>query len=145
MLHCSLTKLPLHLRNILQPNNLPNLKIFLIISEEAFPVLYCSPDLPPSCPNIPFTPDLPLPGAQSLHIILLVDGDKHLLDAGQIMREILLETPRYERAGGITAGEKVVIASRTVHHAVGGDVEDGAIDGEVDGEGSVSAVVEGEL
>lgn len=140
-----MTKLPLHLRNILQPNNLPNLKILLIISEEAFPVLYCSPDLPLSRPNIPFAPDLPLPGAQSLHIILLVDGDKHLLDAGQIMREILLETPRYERAGGITAGEKVVIASRTVHHAVGGDVEDGAIDGEVDGEGSVSAVVEGEL
>ena len=108
-------------------------------------MLYRPPDLPLSCPNIPLAPNLLLPGAQPLHIILIVDGNKHLLDAGQVVREILLETPRHERTSGVAAGEKVVVAAGTIHHAICGHVEDGAVNGQVDGEGRVCAVVEGEL
>ena len=61
------------------------------------------------------------------------------------MREILLETARDEGARGVAAGEEVVVSRGAVNHAVGGDVEDGAVDGEVDGEGAVGAIVEGEL
>ena len=61
------------------------------------------------------------------------------------MREVFLETARDEGARGVAAGEEVVVSRGTVHHAVGGDVEDGAVDGEVDGEGGVGAVVKGEL
>ena len=145
LLHRSPTKLPLHPRHLIQPNNLPNLKILLMIPKEPLPMLHLLPNLPPSHPNILLAPNLPLPTTQRLNLLLIVNGDKHLLGAGEVVREVFLETARDEGARGVAAGEEVVVARGTVHHAVGGDVEDGAVDGEVDGEGGVGAVVEGEL
>ena len=145
LLHRSPTKLPLHPRHLIQPNNLPNLKILLMIPKEPLPMLHLLPNLPPSHPNILLAPNLPLPTTQRLNLLLIVNGDKHLLGAGEVVREVFLETARDEGARGVAAGEEVVVARGTVHHAVGGDVEDGAVDGEVDGEGAVGAIVEGEL
>ena len=145
LLHRSPTKLPLHLRHLIQTNNLPNLKILLMIPKEPLPMLHLFPNLRPSHPNILLAPNLPLPTTQPLNIFLVVHRDKHLLDTGELVREILLETARDKGARGVAAGEEVVVARGAVHHAVGGDVEDGAVDGEVDGEGGVGAVVEGEL
>ena len=145
LLHRSPTKLPLHTRHLLQPNNLPNLKILLMIPKEPLPMLHLLPNLPPSHPNILLAPNLPLPTTQRLNLLLIVNGDKHLLGAGEVVREVFLETARDEGARGVAAGEEVVVSRGAVHHAVGGDVEDGAVDGEVDGEGAVGAIVEGEL
>ena len=116
-----------------------------MIPKEPLPMLHLLSNLRPSHPNILLAPNLPLPTTQPLNFLLLVHGDEHLLHAGEVVREILLETARDEGARGVAAGEEVVVSRGTVHHAVGGDVEDGAVDGEVDGEGGVSAVVEGEL
>lgn len=145
LLHRSPTKLPLHTRHLLQPNNLPNLKILLMIPKEPLPMLHLLSNLRPSHPNILLAPNLPLPTTQPLNFLLVVHRDKHLLHAGEVVREILLETARDEGARGVAAGEEVVVSRGAVHHAVGGDVEDGAVDGEVDGEGAVGAIVEGEL
>lgn len=61
------------------------------------------------------------------------------------MRLVLLETARDERARGILPREEIVVSARSVHERVRRDVEHRAIDGEVDWESRVGAVVEGEL
>ena len=61
------------------------------------------------------------------------------------MRLVLLETTRDESARGILPCEEIVVSTRSVHKRVRGDIEHGAIDGEVDREGRVGPVVEGEL
>lgn len=108
-------------------------------------MLHLLPNLPSSHPNILLAPNLSLPTTQPLSFLLVVYRDKHLLDTGEVVREIFLKTARDEGARGVAAGEEIVVARGTVHHAVGGDVEDGAVDSEVDGEGGVGAVVKGEL
>lgn len=143
----SLTQLPLPLSSSLLRHtyDLPNLKILLVIPEEILPMLHLRAHHRLRLPRLPLTPDLPLPAAQLRVLFLVIDGDIHLLDTVQIRGKVLLETARDESARGVAAGEEVVAPARAVHHGVGGDVEDGAVDGEVDGEGGVGAVVEGEL
>lgn len=145
LLHRSPTKFPLHPQHLIQPNNLPNLKILLMIPKEPLPMLHLLLNLSPSHPNILLAPNLPLSTTQRSNLPLVIHRDKHLLDTGEVVREVFLKAARDEGARGVAAGEEIVVPRRTVHHAVGGDVEDGAVDGEVDGEGGVGAVVEGEL
>ena len=52
-----------------------------------------------------------------------------------------METASDERAGGISAGEKAVAASRAVDVAAGADVVDGAVQSYVDWFARVAAVV----
>lgn len=143
----SLAQLPLALpRSLwLRTHHLPDLKILLMIPEEVLPMLHLRADLGLGLARLPLAPDLALAAAQLPVLLLVVDGDEHLLDAVQVRGQVLLEAARDEGAGGVAAREEVVAAAGPVHGAVGGDVEDGAVDGEVDGEGGVGAVVEGEL
>lgn len=50
-----------------------------------------------------------------------------------------------EYLGGVLSGEAVVSGTRAVHLLLGGDVKDGALDGDVDGEVGVGSVVLGEF
>lgn len=56
-----------------------------------------------------------------------------------------METARHEGARRVAASEEVVVPAGAVHHAVCGDVEDGAVNSKVDGEGGVGAVVESQV
>lgn len=115
-----------------------------MIPKEPLPMRHLLPNTRPRHPHILLAPDFPLPTTQPPNLLLIIDRDKHLLHARQIVREVLLETTRHESARRVAAGEEVVVPAGAVHHAVCGDVEDGAVDGEIDGEGGVGAVVEGE-
>jgi len=139
------TKLPLNLRHLLQPNNSSHFKILLMIPEKSLPMRYLLPNPRPRHPYILLAPDFPLPTAQPPNLFLVINGDKHLLYTREIVRQVFLKTARHEGARCVAAGEEVVVAAGAVHHAVCGDIEDGAVHGEVDGEGRVGAVVEGEV
>ena len=56
-----------------------------------------------------------------------------------------IEAAGYKGAGGVAAGEEVVGSAWAVEVWGGGDVVDGAVEGEVDGDGGEGAVVEGEF
>lgn len=114
-----------------------------MIPEEPLPMRHLLPNTRPRHPNILLAPDLPLPTTQPPNLLSIIDRDKHLLYTREIVREIFLETARHESARRVAAGEEVVVPPGAVHHAVCRDVEDGAVHGEVDGEGGVGAVVEG--
>ena len=75
----------------------------------------------------------------------VVEGQVHLLDAAHVGGAVVGEAARDVGARGVAAGKVVVGASRAVDAAAGGDVVDGAVDGEVDGLGVVGAVVGGEF
>lgn len=113
--------------------------------EEILPMPHHGLHLPFGKPNILFVPSLPLSWRESSDLLFTVNRDKHLLDARQIRREILLKAASDEGAGGVLAREEMVAPTGAVHHRVGGDIEDRPIDGEVDRERRVAAVVEGEL
>lgn len=140
-----LTELPLLLGQIFQADHLSHRKVLLVVTEEILPVSHLLPHLAQRHPPILLPPNLPLPTAQLLVFLLILKGDEHLLHTRKVMREVLLETARHKRTSCIPAREEVVAAARAVDEPVSGDVEDGAVDGDVDGEGGVGAVVEGEL
>ena len=126
-------------------DNLPNSKVLLTVPEEPLPMRHLLMHPRPRQPAVLLAAHLLLPGGHLRIIPLIINRDEHLLDAVQIRRQVLLEAARDEGARGVAAGEEVVIAAGAVHHSVCRDVEDGAVDGEVDREGGVRAVVEGEL
>lgn len=103
------------------------------------------PNPRPRHPNILLAPNLPLPTTQPLHLLLVINGNEHLLYTCQVVREVFLKAASHEGACCVAAGEEVVVAAWAVHHVVCGDVEDGAVNGEVDREGGIAAVVESEL
>ena len=137
-------KLPLHLRH-LQPNNPSHLKILLMIPEKALPMRHLLPNPRPRHPHILLAPDLPLSTTQSPNLFLIINRNKHLLYTGEIVCQVFLETARNEGARCVAASEEIVVAAGAIHHAVCGDVEDGAVYGEVDGEGGVGAIVKGKV
>lgn len=116
-----------------------------MIPVEVLPVLDMLPHLRLRKPYIPLPPDLLLRLRKLLLLltVFVIDGDKHLLNTGQVRGEIILETPRDERAGGVPPGEETVHAPWAVDARVCRDVEDGAVQGEVDGEIWVGAIVQG--
>lgn len=119
-----------------------------MIAEEILPMRDLLPDTLPRKPQILLAlGDLlrAQRGTAPLLLLDIINRHKHLLHTPHVGGEVFLETARHEGAGGIAAGEEVVVAAGAVDEWVGGDVEDGAVDGEVDGEGRVGAVVGGEL
>lgn len=62
----------------------------------------------------------------------VVDGQEHGLDAAQVGRAILLEAACDVGAGCVDAGKDVVGAAGTIDAATVGDVEDCAVDGQVE-------------
>lgn len=98
-----------------------------------------------SFPDILLPLKLPLATGQLRVLLGVVDRDVHLLHALEIRSQILLETARNESACGIATGEEVVAAAGSVDDRVCRDIEDRAIDGNVDRQGSISAIVEREL
>lgn len=142
--HGILTKLPLDGRHF-EPNNPPDLEILLMIAKEPLPMPNGLLHGTPSESNVPFALNLPLARAQRLQILLLVNRHEHLLDTSQVMRQIVLETPCHKRTRGIPPRKEIVAAAGAVHHAVCGYVEDRAVHGQVDREGGICAVIQGEL
>ncbi|KAL7357905.1 hypothetical protein ACKS0A_01787 [Histoplasma ohiense] len=78
-------------------------------------------------------------------LIVVFDGDVHEFDAANVRCAVLREAASDVSARGVGTGEAVVAAALTVDTRVRGDVEDHAVDGDIDGQGGVGAVVEGEL
>ncbi len=74
-----------------------------------------------------------------------VDRNKHLLNAAQVGRQVLLEAAGHEGARGVAASKEVVRAAGAVEVAAGGDVVDAAVQADVDWFGGVGAVEGGEL
>lgn len=66
-------------------------------------------------------------------LIVVFDGDVHEFDAANVRRAILREAASDVGARGIGTGEAVVAAALTVDARVRGDVEDYAVDGDIDG------------
>lgn len=95
----------------------------------------------PGQSNLPFTANLPLRRRKAL-ILHILHRQKHLLNPSQIRRQIILKTARYKCARCVSTGEKVVAPAWAVDRSVGGNVEDGAVDGEVDRERGVCTIVE---
>lgn len=126
-------------------DNLSNLKVLLMVAEEVLPMLDLLAHARGSQPTVLLTADLHLAAAQGLQLVGIIDGDEHFLDAAQVGRQVLLEAAGDKGAGGILAREEAVVAARAVDERVGGDIEDGAVDGEVDRKGGIGAVVDGEL
>lgn len=120
----------------------PNLKVLLMIPKEPLPPRNSLLNLLPSQPNLSFTTDLPLRRRKTL-ILHVLHRQKHLFNTNQIRRQVILETARHEGTSRVSPCEKVVAPAWAVDCWVGGDVEDGPVDGEVDREGGVCAVVEG--
>lgn len=115
-----------------------------MISKEPLPPLHRLLHRRPRKPDLPLPPDLPL-RTRNPFLLNILHGDKHFLRTDQIPRQIFLETARDEGARGVAPGEEIVAPAGPVDGRVGRDVEDGAVDGEVDGEGGVGAIVEGEF
>lgn len=74
-----------------------------------------------------------------------VDGHEHELHAAQVRVRVFGEAAREEGARGVAAREEVVASAGAVGLRGGADVVDCAVEGEVDGELWVGAVVGGEL
>lgn len=75
----------------------------------------------------------------------IVDREIHCFEAAHIRGQILLEAAANISARCITAGKEVVRATNAVHVQAVRDVEDGTIDGEVQGFALFVAIVLGEL
>lgn len=113
-----------------------------MIPEKALPSRNSLLNLLSSQSNLPLLSNLPL-SRRNLFILDILHWQKHLFHPDQVGGEIFLEATRHEGARCISPGEEPVAPAWSVHGWVGGDVEDGPVDGEVDGEGSVGPVVEG--
>lgn len=132
---------PVWIPMLVRTHHPPNLKILLMIPEEPLPPRNRLLHLRPRKPNLPLPAHLLLRRRDTP--IYIVDRHKHFLNAPQVRRKILLKATRHERARRIAPRKEIVAPARAVDCAVGGDVEDGAVDGEVEGERVVGAVVEG--
>lgn len=111
-----------------------------MIPKKALPPVHNLLDLRTSQSKFSLTTNLPL-GRRKTLILHIIQRYEHFLDADQIRRQIFLETTRDKRARCIPSCEEVVASTWSVDGSVGGDVEDGAVDSEVDREGGIGAIV----
>lgn len=141
------TKLPpgLLLQPILLPLHVAHLVVLFAVSEKVDPVPERIMHLA-LCPNQLHLLHLLHLGRGPLGVRLrIVQRQEHVLYASHVGRAILSKAACDKSSSGVTACEVVVGASRAVDVAPEGDVEDGAVDGDVDGLGGVFAVVGSEL
>lgn len=115
-----------------------------MIAEEPFPPINRLFHTRPGKTDLPLPSDLPL-RIRDLLILHILHGDESFFGADQIRCDIFLETARHKGAGGIMSCEEIVASAASVDGRVGGDVEDGAVHGEIDWEGGIGAIVESEL
>lgn len=129
----------------LPPHHPPHPKIPppLPAIKQLLPPPYRLLHLPPCHPRLPLPPQLPF--LRRDHLIGVIDRDEHLLHTAQVSSQVGGETSCDEGAGGVAAGEEGVRPAGPVEVWGGGDVVDGAVEGEVDGEVGGGAVVEEEL
>lgn len=133
------------LQPILLPLHVAHLVVLFAVSKKVDPVLQRIMHLT-LCPNQLHLLHLLHLGSGPLGVRLrVVQRQEHVLHASHVGRAILGKAPCDKGPGGIAACEVVVGASGAVDVAPEGDVEDGAVDGDVDGFGRVFAVVGGEL
>jgi hypothetical protein len=78
-------------------------------------------------------------------ILDILDRNEQFLRPNQIRRQVLLETARDKGTGCIAPRKEIVASTGSVDGRVRGYVEDGPVDDEVDREGRVGAIVEGEF
>lgn len=104
-------------------------------------MLHLCPDNCLSLPGILLSSKLPLATRQLRVLLGVVDRDIHFLHAIEIRCQVLLEAARNKGPCGVATGEEVVAAAGSVDDRVGGDIEDCTIDGEVDRQGGISAIV----
>lgn len=98
-------------------------------------MLHLGHHLLPRLSLFPFPPRLLFPRTKSSlfeRLVIILDGDVHLLDSCHVLREIVLKASRHKRPRRISSGKEMIPAARPVDARVGRDVEDGAVDGEVD-------------
>lgn len=114
-----------------------------MVPKEAFPPLHSLLNTSPRITEFLLAADLPLRRRQLL--LDIVNRHEHLLHAAQVRRQILSKAARHKCARGVPPGEEIVAPAGAVDDWIGRDVEDGPVDGEVDGQGAVGAVVEGEF
>lgn len=115
-----------------------------MVPKERLPPIHRLLNRSPSKTNLPLTAYLPLRTRNTL-VLDILNRDEHLLRPDQISCEILLETTRHKSAGCIAACEEIVAPAGSVDGRVRGDVEDRPVDDEIDREGWIGAVVEGEF
>ncbi len=121
-----------------------HLKIFLTIPVEILPLLHFLLHLLPRLPSLFFRSCLSLSTTQHLCFVIF-DGDVYVFSTAQVVSGVFSETPGDESTGCVSASEDVVAATGAIGFSTGRDIEDGAVDDEVDGKGRVCAVVGGEF
>lgn len=115
-----------------------------MIPEEPLPPINRFLNRSPSKTHLLLPSNLPLRIRNTL-LLNILHRDEHFLGTDEIRRQVVLETARHEGAGCVAPGEEIVAPAGSVDSWIRGDVEDGAVDGEVDGQIWVGAIVEGEL
>lgn len=115
-----------------------------MIPKELLPPINRLLNRSPRNTNLPLPPYLPLRTRNPL-VLDILHRNEHFLRPDQIRRQILLETTRHKGAGCIATCEEIVAPAGSVDSRVRGDIEDRPVDDEVNGQGGVGAVVEGEF
>lgn len=142
-----LTQLPLGL--LLEPPflsfDIADKGVLLAVPKEIHPVLQSFIDLLLGLAPFLLPQYLELGLAPVAVHLRVIKRQVHVLHTAHVGRSVLSEAAGDETAGGINASEDVVRAAGAVDTRAGGDVVDGAVDGEVDGLGWVGTIVEGEV
>lgn len=115
-----------------------------MIPKERLPPINRLLNRSPSKTHLPLPTYLPLRTRNAL-VLNILHRNEHFLHPDQIPIQILLEASRHKGAGCIATCEEIVAPTGSVDSWVRGDVEDRPVDDEVNWEGGVGTVVEGEF